>query len=160
MAETTDKPPYPAEGVTSLGLHEGIMDLADWVNAQRVSHNKLVGSDAVPPAKFGRHQQYSIVPVMAMFGHLLVLRRIREAWDRLIRNYEKDWGNPRCLRQRVNLLQAAAVFVNSAMTPLEYREASGQKEMAGDQRLFDKVQRVLDGLMETKTRDPNPHRPR
>lgn len=154
--EDIESPPYPNEGVNPDGLYNVLKQLKKWVETYRTGHNAAVGQDIIPTIKkLPDKAAYTTQPVLTQYAHLLLVRRMRENWDHLVRTYEDDWDDKMCVRQRVVLLQSSALLLNSAFTPYEYREARRQKELDELQATFARVQEVLLKQMEPKKHDPD-----
>jgi len=158
-AEDIESPPYPNEGVNPDGLFNTMGALRVWVLKYRDTHNALIGQDLIPSVKdLPNKKAYTTQPVITQYTHLLLIRRMREGWDHLVRNYEDDWDDKMCVRQRVVMLQSAALLLNSAFTPYEHREARRQRELEDLQQQFTRVQQVLLKQMEPQRHDPDPER--
>lgn len=154
-SEEIKSPPYPGDGVTVAGLYAAVRGLRAWAAEARDAHNAAAGRELIPPVgDVPARAAYAAQPVPALFGHLLFVRRLREAWDHLVRTYERTWDAAECVRRRVVLLQAAAVFVGQCSVPFEHREARGGKDMRDMQRLFDAAQSVVDAAMSGGNYDP------
>jgi len=150
-------PPYPSDGISADGLYQILKELKKWVNKYRDAHNKEIGQELIPLVKdLPDKKAYIGQPIMTQWGHLLLLRRIRESWDDLIRNYESDWDDKLCIRHRVLMLQSAAILLNNAFMPYEHREARQQRELEEMQNMFTRIQQVLFKQLESVKNDPNP----
>jgi hypothetical protein len=153
--EDIESPPYPNEGVNPDGLYNMLGKLKEWVDLYKDDLNKEVGQDIIPVVKaLPNKKAYLIQPVLGMFSHLILIRRIREQWDNVVRNYEDSWDHKMCVRQRVVIVQSAAMMLNSAFTPFEHREARRQSELEELQQQFARVQMLINTIMEPDKYDP------
>lgn len=153
--EDIESPPYPSESTAPGGLYNALSELKNWVEKYRDAMNAAVGQEIIPSVKpLADRSAYIYQPVLSLFSHLVVCRRIRERWDHLVRTYESSWDEPMCVRQRALLLQSATLMLNSATTPVEYRETRRQLELEELQQMFSRVQTLLDKAMESDRHDP------
>lgn len=162
-SDNIESPPYPGHGSNPDVLYNHLKALRKWVEAYRGEHNKAVGKAVVPALReFPDKKAYVSQPVTVMMGHYLFLRRLRESWDHLVRTYEfeADWASRMCLRQRVLLLQAAAVTLNNAFTPQEHREAAEQRNLNQIHQMFERLSENLAEYMEPKRNDPEAEKPK
>lgn len=156
MATDIQSPPYPSETATADALYSNIAALRKWVVAYRDQHNTAVGRLVVPALKkLPARDAYGYQPLKVQFFHLLFLRRVREQWDRLVRTYEDDWDDKRCVQQRALLLVSAAMVVNTAGLSTEQREATGQ-DVDRLQSTFDQIGGVIKKLMEPAADETDP----
>ncbi len=160
--EDIESPPYPSEWANPDGLYNTMRQLRKWVGTYRPSHNAIIGQDLIPAVKeLPDKKAYAAQPVPTMYMHLRFVRRFRESWDHLVRTYEDDWDDKLCVRQRIVLLQSAALLLNNAFTPYEYREAKRQSELENLQQQFSRLQDALTKEMEPKPHDdPDPPQPK
>lgn len=151
MSEEIKSPPYPGPGATWRGLYHALYELHDWVVLHRDAVNAAVGRDVVPPVAEAvpLPVAYMSLAVSIQYAHLLYLRRVREEWDHLVRQYESAWDCPACIRARASLTQLAATLVNGAFVPYEQREASGRDT---HERMVRSFESVLSHL--TQLQDP------
>ncbi len=148
-------PPYPNEGVNPDGLFNMLKALKTWVLTYRDGLNAEIGQDLVPTVReLPDKKAYTTQPIPTQWGHFLFIRALREAWDHLVRTYEDDWDDKACVRQRIMLVQSAAVLLNSAFTPFEHREARKQKDMEELQQMFQRIHQAVVKQMEHKRYDP------
>lgn len=125
-------PPYPHEGATTRRLYGNMVELYDWTTAQR----EELGTDAVPKFRPLTEAAYMQQPVRDQFRHFVVMRRIREMWDHLIRAHGTHFDADHVLRQRVALLQVAAELLDTACIAYERREASYHEDMERMRNIF------------------------
>lgn len=153
--EDIESPPYPDEGINADALYNILKVLGKWVTTYRKQHNVLIGSETIPSVKtFPDKKGYVIQPVLTQWRHLLCIRRFRESWDHLIRKYENDWDDQHCVHMRANILQQAALLLNTAFVSHENWEARKQRELHELQQQFNRIDRVTTAQLEKKYRDP------
>lgn len=158
MSKEVISPPYPGEAATTDNLYRYLRELRDWVNAEREELNNAAGQNVIPEAKpLASVTVYRALPVSRLFHHLLAMRQFREHWDRLVREYEEEWGSRHCIRRRIVLVHAAVGLVNESCVNQEVREAREAEQMSvfvqALQKLGFCVQKILepesdDGLFE------------
>lgn len=155
--EEIESPPYPNEGTNTDGLYNALAQLKTWVDVYRPVLNAEVGQDVIPSVRpLPAREAYRCQPVLSMFSHMVLVRRMREGWDHIVRNYEAMWHDPMCVRQRVVLLQSAAVLLNGVFMPFEYKETRRQTELQELQTQFGRVNELAMALMEPEPHDPFP----
>lgn len=145
MADELMHPPYPSESATADRIYAHLAELRDWVAAGRDEANASVGHDVVPKARgLPRRESYVTQPVLEQFRHYMVLRVIREQWDRLVRDFADCWGSKSAIAGRAMIMQTACVVLGEAFVPREVREAASVKYMEGIQRAFVEFGRQFD----------------
>jgi hypothetical protein len=155
--EEIESPPYPGEGVNPDGLYNALSQLKTWVDTYRGPLNEEVGQDVIPVVKpLPNKAAYLCQPVLSLFSHMILVRRMREGWDHIVRNFESTWHDRMCVRQRVVLVQSAAVMLNGAFTPFEYRETRRQSELEDLQGQFSRMQSLVLEITEPESHDPFP----
>lgn len=154
-SEEVRSPPYPGEGSTTDLLYANLQGLRSWVLHYRTALNEEVGEQTIPAVKkLPDKKAYVFQPVMTQYQHLMLLRRIREEWDHLVRSYEDAWDCPPCVRRRAMLVQSAAVLLNGAFVPYEVREAHQQKDLERMQRSFERLTELLRKVMDHDDNEP------
>lgn len=150
-------PPYPGEGATLDNMYKYLGDLRAWVLAHRDGLNAAAGRELIiEPRPLPAKSAYAIQPISYLAQHFLVLRRIREAWDDLIRRYEDDWNDKHCVRARIVLVQVAAIQVNEAFVPPEVREARQEEFIQQLQRSFEAFNRRFEEMLNGESDEPEP----
>jgi hypothetical protein len=140
-------PPYPNDGSTAQGMVNYISELRKWVLRYRDDLNG--NSDMIPKViKIPKAEAYLSQPVVTQWQHWMMLRRIREEWDHLVRTYELAWQSPMCRRGQTMLVQAAAVMINGAFTPFEHRELQQNKELERHRRAFNRMMKTYYDCLE------------
>lgn len=149
MAEEILSPPYPSMGVTADGLYNTIRDLRKWAMKYRDELNDAAEREIIQTIKkIPPIEAYRAQPVADQFQHLLMIRRIREEWDHLVRTFEDAWDCEQCLKSRMLLVQASAAQINEAFTPFEIREARQQTALTRLQKNFEHLVVNLQKMME------------
>lgn len=144
-------PPYPDEHVSARGLYDQLVLLRRWVLLHRTNHNEMLGRPLIPVVKpLPDFTNYLAQSLQTQFGHLLVLRRLREGWDHLIRSNTCSWSEPKFLEQRVLVLQAAAVLLNDCGLPTERRELQQERGLVELQNVFTRVAQTLAKQLEVQ----------
>lgn len=154
MATEIISPPYPGEGTNPDLMFKYLADLAAWVSEYREDLNEAVGRDiipAVPP--FPAKSVYLAQPISIMWYHFIVMRRVREEWDHLVRTYEDAWDCGACGRQRLVLVQTAAVLLGNAFISFEQREAMQEREVEQIERMWANLRQTLLRPMDPKYHD-------
>jgi hypothetical protein len=147
--ESIGSPPYPKESSTADMLYQSLLELQDWVRSNREELNEHADTDVVPKTtKLGRREAYLLQPVMLQFQQFVMMRKLREEWDHLLRSYEDAWNSEACIRQRMLLVRTAALMCNDAALPQEHREARNQAHQERLQRNFEKFASFVDGVIE------------
>lgn len=150
-----NSPPYPSAGATTGTMFNHLEELRDWVDQYRGDHNLAVGSDVIPAIKtFPTRRVYALQPVPTLYSHFMMLRRIREGWDHVVRVHENNWEGDACVREQIMLLQAAAVLLNSAFVPYEQQEAAGHNGLTSLHQIFARLSQDLARHLEPDTNDP------
>lgn len=125
--KNTQNPPYPGDGFSAKALWIAIGKLHEWATAMREEYS---GQDSgvgviIPNLRDlpteARH--YLTQALVIQWGHLILMRRIREHWDHIQRLFEKDPEHPSCLRQRLLTVQSAVNMLNECCVSYERREA-------------------------------------
>jgi hypothetical protein len=158
MSQEIDSPPYPGEGSNGDVLLGHLKKLRKWVVTQREAMNETVGQEVVPDVReIPDKRAYTSQPVATQYEHLLVLRRLREEWDHLIRCYEDDWNCKTCVRAQAVLMQSAAVLLNTAFTPYEVREMEAHRNTERMHRTYERVREFCRKFMEPEEHDSQPY---
>lgn len=128
-SENVLSPPYPGEGTTASHLWGHVHALCSWVNKSRGEVNDHCKRALVGEVVFHQTQKvFAGQSVVAQFRALALMRRVRESWDHLIRQFEGDWDSPECLVQRAMLLSAASHCIEDLHKSFELREAEARKQ--------------------------------
>jgi len=144
LIEDVESPPFPAAHVNCDGLYVALRALREWVLTYRDKHNALVGQEIIAPVlAMPSREVYTHQAVVSMSAHWKLMRRFRELWDEIVRNFENDWSNAVCVRQRVVVLQSAAILINNAFVPFEHREINGEREFEIMQQQMDAATQLL-----------------
>lgn len=159
MATEILSPPYPGEGTNPDLMFKHLADLAKWVGEHREELNNAIGRDIIPVIPpFPTRSVYQAQPISIMWYQFIVMRRVREEWDHLVRTYEDAWDCSACGRQRLVLVQTAAAMLSSAFIPYEHREAMKEREVEQIARMCDNLRTTLLSVLDPKYHDTN-HNP-
>lgn len=142
-------PPYPGEGTSPSILHSMLDELRLWVLNYRASLGSRVGGTAIPcPKQIVPRDGFIVLPVLTQFRSLIFLRKLREAWDDIVRNYEGEWNSPSCIRRQALLVSMAARYLNRALEPFELREARSRDDLQDMYKHFDHIASALKTVWE------------
>lgn len=130
-------PPYPRRNCTANQLREQLVELYNWVSVQQDWAN-VTASDLNAPTPW--LATIPSIPVAAKFEQTAVadlfytwqaVRRLREKFDNVVRNYETadEWQSAPALFFRLSLLRAARDIIALASLSFEHREAKAQAEL-------------------------------
>lgn len=151
LIEDVESPPFPGPGVTPDGMYTTLRALREWILTYRDKHNALIGQQVIAPVEvLPTREVYTYQAVVSMHGHWQLMRRFREVWDAIVRNFENDWNNPICVRERVTILQSAVILVNNAFVPFEQREALREREFEAMQKQMDAATSLLQQRLEDR----------
>lgn len=154
MTEDLHSPPYPGDGTNPALLFKYLGELSEWVNLYRQTLNEGAGVEIIPALRtMPAWTIYQAQPVPVMWSHFIVMRRIREEWDHLVRQYEDAWDCTACARQRIVLVQTAALMFNDAFVSYEQREAVHEREIEQIDRMWNNLRETLLKAMDPKYYD-------
>jgi hypothetical protein len=141
-------PPYPKNSASPRVLYANLRDLylwtaehRDWANLQARRLN-APESPFIPPLGKeplpGNDERFIELAVSDMFISWQALRKIRERYDDVVRNYESedDWQSDAGVFHRINIIKMAAMLLSVAFLEYERREAKGQSLMTNARREF------------------------
>lgn len=138
-------PPYPGEGVSARILFEHLASLREWVESYRdeLGQPYVEAHTQSPIPELRPMPENSVAylnsAITTLWAHFIGMRRIREAWDSLIRTYEDSWGSRVCVAQQMILVQQAALLFNEAFIPFEYLEARRKQGLDKMEKLLKRV---------------------
>lgn len=142
-------PPWPGEGTTTELLYQRLLELRDWINHYRDGLNEQVGQDLIPATrKPPKVAVYSMQPVPTQYYHLMVMQRLRQQWDHLVRSYEDEWDSRWRVQRHIMLVQAAVQMFNDAFTSFEVQEARAHEEHDKMQRSFEQLRAVMTRMVD------------
>lgn len=153
--EELQSPPYPPETCPSRSLLRHIDELRDWVLHYRDSLNAIADNqEEIPfPREIPTHDAYESVSVVDKYTTLNVMRRIREAWDHLIRSNEENWNAESSIEGRSCLVRYAASLFSEAFVDSETREAKTETErkkfMRWEQAVKNALGKVIEGTLDS-----------
>ncbi len=136
-----DSPPYPKNSSSPRDLFKSLVELYhwaapqfDWVNAEALRLGApltpfivTLGVEPLPTEK--SINRFTRLAVPDMFMSWKALRRIREKYDAIIRNYEneEDWESDACIFHRIAIVKAAMILLSISFLDFERREAKGME---------------------------------
>jgi hypothetical protein len=119
-----DSPPYPELKTTALMMYRNLHELRSWAIVQI---NYMRTDPDVPqarlaeleyPAELPNEAVWELMSIADRFTALIYTRRIRETWDAVLREHEKDWDSKLCLQKRFFLVKTAlSVLVEAFVDP-------------------------------------------
>jgi hypothetical protein len=136
-----NSPPYPKNSGSPRDLFFNLIDLYqwaaeqfDWANEEAIRLNapdtpfiRKMGQEPLPTD--AAITQFTRLAVPDMFMSWQALRRIREKYDAIVRNYEEEdaWNSDACVFHRITTVKAAALLLSVAFLDFERREAKGME---------------------------------
>lgn len=132
---TEGLPPYPAEGVTAAVLYAAMLELWAWTQKMRSALNTKTELEAINILRGLNGGDFHKLPVADQFRMLQFIRRLRECWDHLVRQYEDDWDADHCVRQKLVLIQTTVDQLNDSCKPTG-RDESFRRDMDRLQAAF------------------------
>lgn len=153
-------PPFPGDGATGHVLFNLLKDLWKWVDIHRDDINEAMSKEVVPELEpFPKENKgYLCQAIVTQWTHFLIMRRIREAWDDVVRNHEDAWDSRLCVGQRAMLFQGAALLLNDAFIPYERREASRHRNMNRMQKMYERICNEIRTNLDPKYDSKKKHR--
>lgn len=130
-----DSPPFPKNSASPKALFESLRELYNWTASHRDWANdqaERLNSEEVPfipelgPEPTTRTGELFInLAVPDMFVSWQMLRKIRERYDDIVRNFENeaDWESDSCIYYRIQVVKLAALLLSVAFLDYERREA-------------------------------------
>lgn len=132
--ETIDitEPPYPSLTCRWPEVYKSLKGLRGWVNYHRTGINTVAGTELIrEPPDLLPLNAFGDLPAVTFYQDILVVRRIRESWDQIVRDFGSSnalWSSPNCLARRRELVLLAFYFlVAEATMSAETREAKIEK---------------------------------
>lgn len=141
-------PPYPKNNASPAVLYRALCELYAWASDHRDWANMEASRLNAPEDPFipelgpmptqDRADRFLNLAVPDMFMSWQMLRKIRERYDDIVRNYESehDWQSDASVFHRINVVKMAAVLLSMAFLEYEHREAKGHEYMKKVQRDF------------------------
>ena len=128
-------PPFPRDTTTLPRLLTCLSELRGWLLEHRFWANEtyanLGGDGDVIPLPEHLPQipdasRYQAISVQDIFQTYMMLRKLREEWDAMVRVYEEDWQARPAVAWRLRILRTGyAILVNAFVDP-ETREAHNE----------------------------------
>lgn len=144
-----DSPPFPKNSASPKALFESLRELynwtasyRDWANmeAQRLvpSEDKEFIPELGPEPTTRTGELFVNLAVPDMFVSWQMLRKIRERYDGIVRNFEaeEDWNSDSCIYHRIGVVKVAALLLSVAFLDYERREAKYHAAMKASRKEF------------------------
>lgn len=136
-----NSPPYPKNNSSPRDLFLNLTELYTWaayqfdwaneealrLNAPDIPFMRTLGHE--PLVNEASLNQFTRLAVPDMFMSWQALRRIREKYDAIVRNYEEEseWNSDPCIFHRITTVKAASMLLLVAFLDFERREAKGME---------------------------------
>lgn len=141
-------PPYPKNNASPAVLYRELCELyvwtanhREWANTEALRLNApddpfIPELGPIPSNK--STERFLNLAVPDMFMSWQMLRKIRERYDDIVRNYEseRDWESDASVFHRISVVKMAAVLLSLAFLDYERREAKGHEYMKKIHRDF------------------------
>jgi hypothetical protein len=124
MSTEITSPPWPTDSAKADTMFDVLKDLHRWAGEYRDVVN--TGSDhaAIQPLRaVPRKAVHDSLPIAYHYANFVGVRRIRELWDALVREYEDSWDSAAAFARRRWLVGLCVDFLNNAWLSQEVREA-------------------------------------
>lgn len=136
-------PPYPRTDCNAEKLYELLLQLGKWIEDHRAwAEEKAIELDApykplLDDLSFLARQsaeKFKNLAIPEVFNNYRALRKIRDSYDNIVRNYEEIelWDSPNCVISRLQLLRLASNFLTFAFLDAEKREAKAKQSSSAD----------------------------
>lgn len=124
MAEEIVSPPWLNDSARVDTLYDRLKELHQWASHYREVVNQASDHQAVAALReIPRKAVHDALPVVYHYANFMSLRRIREHWDALVRDYEDSWDTKVAFAKRRHLICVCVDFLNGAWLSQEAREA-------------------------------------
>lgn len=163
-----DSPPFSKNSASPKTLFKSLRELynwtatyRDWANAEA---SRLIPSDSnaafipelgpEPTTRTG--ELFVNLAVPDMFMSWQMLRKIREKYDSIVRNFEnqEDWNSDSCIFHRIQILKLASLLLSVAFLDYERREAKYHEAMKTSRKEFlAALKNAIGGLKEKSEED-------
>lgn len=146
-----NSPPFPKNSANPVNLFNDLRALYGWVaehiewangEAQRMNAPEEPFISPLGPEPTARSvDRFVNLAVPDMFMSWQALRKIRERYDDIVRNYEEenDWNSDSCVFHRIHIIKAAAFLLSVAFLDYERREAKQMEMMKKGKKEFVKM---------------------
>ena len=147
-------PPFPQSTTNVPKLLECLSELRGWVvyyqDWANLTFHEIGGDAEIQIVPIGNQlptiptmQHFTLCGVADMFNTYMLMRRIRESWDKMIRTWENDWENKNAIVWRLRTIRMAVQLLNQAFILPEHREAKVDAFHKKMTRFSQKVARKL-----------------
>lgn len=123
--DSIELPPYPNPFVTLPGMLKCLTEFRDWLESQRGFFEEHAGPDSFPRPLpvIPTLEDYMHIAVCDVYEAFILLQKIREQWDKLVRVFEDHWSNHLCVQGRLYLIGLSIRMLRDAFVRPETREA-------------------------------------
>lgn len=144
MQVEIDSPPYPTPNCSDERLYQLLADLRGWLVAMipQLADEGCVVQGTVGPLL--HTNAFRMMSVPDKYAVWVMMRRVREDWDRLLREYEDRWDNMKAVAERGFAVVAAIEAFNWLMLDQETREARVEAHRMRIRRRRAKLRAYLD----------------
>jgi hypothetical protein len=130
-----DSPPFPKNSASPKALFESLRELYNWVASYRdwanAQADRLNAEETPFIAELGPEptvrtgEMFVNLAVPDMYVSWQMLRKIRERYDDIVRNFEneEDWESDSCIYYRIQTVKLASLLLSVAFLDYERREA-------------------------------------
>lgn len=150
-------PPYPLDGCTVRSLLINIGQLYDWImehKAFALEANKeyqlgleLNFDMGARPSVEKDEKRLLACPIAFIYADWKTMRGFREAYDKVVRDYEESWDSPNCVKSRATGVQAAIYLYSKMFVTYEGLEAEmEQKLKAKESQVANMLKMFITGL--------------
>lgn len=125
-------PPFPRDTTTVPRLLSCLSELRGWLLDNRYWANEAYATlggegDLIPAEEYIPSipdlARYQVVSVQDVFQAYMMLRKLREDWDAMVRVYEENWNARPAVVWRLRLFRMAFAIMHEAFIDPETREA-------------------------------------
>lgn len=116
-------PPNPRNYTNINELQSVCEALYDWTLAQmKLFAELLPEGHKLSIRKVPNRAFFLAQPIVVLHGHYTTIRKMRNWYDYLVREYEPTWTEQPTLKHRLQHLQAVIMFMNRLHETIEQRE--------------------------------------
>lgn len=124
MSTEIISPPWPTDTARVDTLFDVMKELHRWAGEYRATINAAADHQTIPPLRdVPRKAVHDALPVVYHYANYTAVRRVREMWDAIVRDYEEAWDSGAAFARRRALVAACVDFLNNAWLSQEAREA-------------------------------------
>jgi hypothetical protein len=133
MSDEVLSPPFPRPNFKIHRLLSHLSELRQWIVQNRFWANEAYAAfggdgDLVPleehiPPIPDTHMYVSRISLCDMYQTYCYMRRLREGWDTMLRDWEEEWESKTAVKHRLSLVHAGVSILANAFVDPETREA-------------------------------------